>query len=221
MNRFQIIIVSIICFLIIKQNNLVKKNIITKFKSLKNSSKLEWDYITDKYENNVNNKIYSRLIDLIKTQRGDDKKFGLPIDLYEHQLQAATRAFRDNADNEIVIISLFHDATVFLAPYNHGNTIAEILYPYLSEKAYWILSHHDLFQSFYYLHHSGQDSEKLRKQFKNEKYYNDTVYFCENYDQNSFDNTYDTFNLDFFKLLIDDFFKKQPFWWNNGINPKT
>lgn len=192
-----------------------------KFKTLAESTKEEWEICCKEYDINVMRATHKRLIDLIESQRGEDKKYGHPVDLYEHQLQTATRAYKDGADEEIIIMGLFHDAAECLSPHNHGHTIGNILYPYLSPKAFWMLSHHDIFQTYYYLHHYGVESDKLRSQFKTHEFYLDTIYFCENYDQNSFDDSYNSFPLQHFEKMIERFFEQRPFWWNDGINPRS
>mmetsp|Transcript_64998 Transcript_64998/g.58362 ORF Transcript_64998/g.58362 Transcript_64998/m.58362 type:complete len:230 (-) Transcript_64998:91-780(-) len=191
------------------------------FKALKDSTKEEWHIVCKEYNIGVIQQTHNRLIALIESQRGDDKKYGHPVDLYQHQLQTASRAYRDGADEEIIVMGLFHDAAEYLTPHNHGHTIGNMLYPYLSPKAFWMLSHHDIFQTYYYIHHYGQDSDILRGQFKDNPYFADTVYFCENYDQNSFDAGYDSFTLEKFEPMIERFFKQPAFWWNDGVNPRS
>merc|ERR1712130_533890 len=61
------------------------------------------------------------------------------VDLYEHSVQSATRAFRDGADAETVVCALFHDVGELLSPACHGEIAASILRPFISEKNYWIL----------------------------------------------------------------------------------
>ena len=158
------------------------------FKSLNETTKKEWDICSAQYEIGVHQKVSQRLIELIESQRGDDKKYGFPVDLYEHQLQSATRAYRDGANEEIIIMCLFHDGAEYLSPHNHGHCIGEILYPYLSPKGYWILSHHDIFQSYFYMHHYNKNLDEIRSKFIDYPYDNETVYFCDNYDQNNHDD---------------------------------
>ena len=197
----------------------LQAHIVPTFKSLAESTKEEWDCISQQYEVGVIQSTPQTLINLIESQRGEDKKFGHPVDLYQHQLQTATRAYKDGASEEIIVMGLFHDAAEYLSPHNHGQSIAAILYPYLSPKAYWMLAHHDIFQTYYYLHHSNQNSDEYRGRFREHRYYSDTVYFCENYDQNSFDADYQSFPIETFEPMIYRFFQQQPFWWNDGVNP--
>ena len=56
------------------------------------------------------------------------------------------RAYQDGADEEMVVCALLHDIGEVLSPSNHGEIVAGILKPYISEKMHWILGHHEIFQ---------------------------------------------------------------------------
>ena len=43
---------------------------------------------------------------------------------------------------------------------NHSEYAAAILKPYVSDKTYWIVKMHGLFQTYYYAHHLGGDRYK-------------------------------------------------------------
>lgn len=60
---------------------------------------------------------------------------------------------------------------------------------------------------FYYAHHCGGDRH-ARDQFKDHPYYQDTVDFCEHYDQNCFDPDYDSLPLEFFAPMLTRVFSK-------------
>lgn len=126
---------------------------------------------------------------------------GYRISRLEHVLQAATRAHRAGEDEETVVCALLHDIGDYLAPANHSEVAAAMLRPYVSDKNYWIVKHHGVFQGFYYFHHFGQDPD-ARERWKDHPYYQATVNFCANYDQNSFDPDYATEPLDFFAPMV-------------------
>ena len=73
----------------------------------------------------------------LKMMRGP--KLGYKVDRYEHSLQTATRALRDGADEETVVVALLHDIGDVLAPDNHSQYAASVLRPYVSEENHWIL----------------------------------------------------------------------------------
>lgn len=126
---------------------------------------------------------------------------GYRISRLEHSLQAATRAYRAGEDEETVVCVLLHDIGDFIAPANHSEAAAAVLRPYVSEKNYWVVKHHGVFQGFYYYHFLGQDPDE-RERWRDHPYYQATVDFCENYDQASFDPDYDSEPLSFFEPMV-------------------
>lgn len=126
---------------------------------------------------------------------------GYQVSRLEHVLQAATRAQRAGEDEETVVCVLLHDIGDHLAPANHSEVAAAVLRPYVSEKNYWIVKHHGVFQGYYYFHHLGQDPHE-RDRWRHHPYYQATVDFCEDYDQCSFDPAYDSLPLEFFEPMV-------------------
>ena len=126
---------------------------------------------------------------------------GFKIDRYTHSLQTASRALRDDRDDEYVVCALLHDIGDLLGPYNHADIAAAILKPFVSESNHWMLEHHGIFQGYYFFHHLGLD-RNMRDQFRGHPSFGATLEFCERYDQNSFDPRYDTLPLDAFEPMV-------------------
>ncbi|MBL8706239.1 MAG: HD domain-containing protein [Rhodospirillales bacterium] len=135
---------------------------------------------------------------------------GYKIDRYQHSLQTATRAFRDEADEETVIAALLHDIGDTLAPENHSQLAASLLRPYVSDKTYWVVQHHGIFQGYYYFHHIGQDPNQ-RDRFRGHPYFEDCVRFCERWDQTAFDPDYDTMPMEAFEPMLRRVLARAPF----------
>ena len=135
---------------------------------------------------------------------------GYQVSRLEHSLQAATRALKDGASEEMIVATLLHDIGDDLAPLNHSEYAAAILRPYVSEKTYWIMQKHGEFQMFYYAHHLG-GNRNARDKYKGHKYYDDCVDFCERWDQTSFDPKYKSLKLDDFEPLIKKIFNRKPY----------
>ena len=135
---------------------------------------------------------------------------GYQVSRLEHSLQTATRAFHDKASEDMIVASLFHDIGDELAPLNHAEYAAAVLKPYVSEKIYWIIEKHGIFQTYYYAHHLGGDNLK-RDKFKGHKYYNDAINFCENWDQKSFDPNYKSLKLKDFEPYVKKIFSRTPY----------
>ena len=126
---------------------------------------------------------------------------GYRINRLEHSLQGATRAHLAGESDEMIIAVLLHDIGDDLAPYSHSEMAAAILRPFVSEKMYWIVKHHGVFQMYYYAHHCGGD-RNAREIFKDNLWYQDAIDFCHHYDQNCFDPDYATESLEFFDPIL-------------------
>ncbi len=159
----------------------------------------------DSLEDQYKAELPQRLIDSLKLL--EKSLSGYQVSRLEHSLQGATRAYHAGEDVEIIIAILFHDIGDELAPYSHSEMAASILRPFVSEKVYWIIKHHGVFQMYYYAHHAGGDRD-AREVFAESPWYDDAIQFCHNYDQNCFDPEYDSKPLDFFVPMINAFFAR-------------
>ena len=135
---------------------------------------------------------------------------GYQVDRLEHSLQTATRAHLDDADEEMVVAALLHDIGDLLSPHNHSELAAAVLRPYVSEKTWWIVRQHGLFQSYYYAHHHGGDRH-ARDRYIDHPWYQDAVDFCHRWDQPSFDPAFQSLPLAFFEPMVHRIFARQPF----------
>ena len=135
---------------------------------------------------------------------------GYQITRLEHSLQTATRALNDKAGDEMVVASLLHDIGDELAPLNHSEYAAAVLKPYVSEKTHWVVEKHGEFQMYYYANHLGGNRNQ-RDKYKGHKYYQDTVNFCENWDQKSFDPNFKSLPLKDFEPLVRKIFSRKPY----------
>ena len=175
---------------------------------MKHGSKEDYELL-EKYEHNFERETADRLLKYLASQTTTLE--GYKITRLEHSLQAATRAYRNNESEEMVVATLLHDIGDELAPMNHSQYAASIIRPYVSEKTYWIINHHGLFQTFYSAHHLGGD-RNARDKFKDHKYYQATVDFCEKYDQSSFDPDYKSMTLKEFEPMVKRIFSRKPFY---------
>ena len=132
---------------------------------------------------------------------------GYAVSRLTHSLQTATRARRDGADDELVAGALIHDIGDLLAPYNHAQLAAAVIRPYVRAQVSWIVEQHELFQTYYYVHHLGGDRH-ARERLRVHPWYEDCVRFCERYDQSSFDPAYATMALSEFEPLVRQIFSR-------------
>jgi predicted HD phosphohydrolase len=134
----------------------------------------------------------------------------LPVDRLEHSLQSATRAHRDGREEEYVVAALVHDIGDALAPYSHGEFVAAVLKPFVSERLCWIIKHHPVFQSYYYGHLVGGD-RNARDVYRDNEWFDDCAEFCELYDQNCFETDYDSLPLEFFEPMVRRVFNESKY----------
>jgi predicted HD phosphohydrolase len=131
----------------------------------------------------------------------------LKVSRLEHSLQSATRAHRAGKDKEYVAAALLHDIGDALAPHSHGEMVAGVLRPFVSERVCWIIQKHALFQAYYYAHLMGAD-RNARDKYIDHPFYDDCVEFCEQFDQNCFDPDYDSLPLEFFRPIVEEVFSR-------------
>jgi predicted HD phosphohydrolase len=152
--------------------------------------------------------LHRRVLDAVRIL-GAGGDAGYAISRLEHSLQSATRAERDGRPTDYVVAALIHDIGDNLAPYSHGSYAAAVLRPFVSEELCWIVSHHPLFQMYYYGPHMGGDKH-ARERFAGHPWYDAAVEFCERYDENCFDPGYDWLPLEHFAAAVEEVFSREP-----------
>ena len=177
------------------------------FTEMKKGTKKDYLFL-DKNEKDFANKTAERILKFMSNLT--ETLEGYQISRLEHSLQSATRAYKNKESEEMIVATLLHDIGDELAPMNHSEYAAAILKPYVSEKTHWIIEKHGEFQMYYYAHHLGGDRNK-RDEYKSHKYYQDTINFCEQYDQNSFDPNYKSLPLEFFRPMVKKIFSRKPY----------
>ncbi|MFI4890423.1 MAG: HD domain-containing protein [Steroidobacterales bacterium] len=140
----------------------------------------------------------------------DHSLTGYPVTRLQHSLQAATRALRDRADEELIVAALIHDIGDELAPYSHQEIAAAILRPYVRAEVTWIVEHHAMFQNYYYVHHLGGD-RNARDRYRDHPWYAACRDFCANWDQNSFDPDYPSEPIARFEPMVRRIFARAPY----------
>ena len=112
---------------------------------------------------------------------------------------------------ETVVCALFHDVGEVMNPVCHGEiglydhlvyplvkpksiAAASLLRPYISHKNFWILQHHEIFQTYYYGKACGVDPN-LREKFRSSPYFEACEQFCRDWDMTSFDPEYQSMDL--------------------------
>ena len=167
------------------------------FTRMEDGTKEDYELLA-RLEEDLHADYVDRLLEWVQWNEGDT---GYQVSRFEHALQSASRAHRDGRGEEYVVCCLLHDIGDLISPFNHSQAAADILRPYVSEKNYWIIRHHGLFQGYYYFHHLGGD-RNARDIFEDHPWYGDAVEFCARYDQNCFDPDYEALPLEFFEPMV-------------------
>ena len=175
------------------------------FISMDEGTKEDYDLIAIHDSKNERN-LFNRVIQWLQTL---DDESPYQISRLQHCLQTATRAEKDGADTETIVCALLHDIGDAISPSNHSQASAAVLRPYISEKNYWIILNHGLFQGYYWMHHYEQE-RNMRDQLADHPYYQDCVDFCANWDQCSFDPAYQNQPLAHFVPMIERIFARTP-----------
>ena len=168
------------------------------FTSMAEGTREEYEFL-DRMEHDYVAALPDRILDALR--RLENSIGGYRVSRLVHSLQSATRAQRAGESEEMVIAALLHDIGDDLAPHSHSELAAAVLRPFVSERTHWIVKHHGLFQMYYFAHHYGGD-RNARDRFAEHPYYQATVDFCSNYDQNCFDPEYDTLPLEHFEPML-------------------
>lgn len=173
----------------------------TTFKatSFRDATHEEWEIAATQGKARYVDEAGKALLDMLRAQK-DENRLAWGINNYEHSLQCATRALRDGKDEEYIFAALFHDIAQNVYPFAHDKISAAMLRPYLNDRNYWIIENHQVFQVSFRVN-SKFDTTAVEK-FRGHPYFEDTMEFCEHYDQNCFDPNYDWLPLATFEPMV-------------------
>jgi predicted HD phosphohydrolase len=129
----------------------------------------------------------------------DNVRNGSDVTLLTHSLQAATRAERDGASDELVFAALCHDLGQLYSRHDHAGTSATLVQEFVSRRTRWIIRVHNDLTSRY-----KPDDRSRRSGWQHRLHpgYRDAFRFVDAWDQRSFDPHYDTEPLEHFEPLV-------------------
>lgn len=148
-------------------------------------------------------RVADRILDLLRSLEGVVD--GFPVDQLTHACQTATRAERGGAEPDLVVAALCHDLGKAISPDNHGAVSAEILKPYVGRDVYEVVRTHEHFQVRHYGPALGRDGS-IRERYRDEPWFSVAETFADDWDQRSFDPSYDTCPLEHFEPLVREVF---------------
>jgi len=135
----------------------------------------------------------------------EEQATGFGVTQLQHSLQAATRALRAGASDELIVAALCHDIGTAVCIENHSAIAAEIIKPYVSGEVYEIVRSHQDFQRAHYSAAAGRDLD-ARRQYLNKPWFTLACQFSDEWDQISFDLNYDSLSLEYFQPMIERVF---------------
>ena len=146
-------------------------------------------------ENRV--EIALRMLEMLRGERG---RFHGTIDDLEHSLQAATRAERDGADDEMVVAALCHDMGKTVDPHRHGRVAADLLRPCVRPEVAWVLDVHSDFTA----HQFGSGRRRYAHlKHRLHPHYRTARRFARDWDLPSSDANYDSMPLEHFLPALE------------------
>ncbi len=180
-----------------------------RFRAAVDASREDWEIIEEaerRWRGDAG--VGDGLLRLLGSLQHDDA-LGAPVNLYTHCLQTATRAMQDGADDELVVVALFHDVPEAISENDHGALAAKMLAPRISDARAWLLTHHGVFQNYYFANHPTRDRFE-RDGYRDHPLAAQTDHFCRCYDQNSFDPDFTLPPLESFRPIVRRFFGAAP-----------
>jgi len=173
--------------------------------AMEHGDRADYELLAREFESHTKAALVDNLIGMLNLLKGPT--LGYQTDRYSHSLQSATRALRNGERIDLIVGALLHDVADGFAPENHSAAAATILEPYVDEGTHWVVEHHGLFQGYYYFHHHDGDRD-ARERHADNPFYDECVHFCESYDQNCFDPSYDVLPIEEFRPLLDEVFAR-------------
>jgi predicted HD phosphohydrolase len=140
---------------------------------------------------------------------------GMQVTQLEHGLQTATMAERAGMDVDVVVAALCHDMGKVISTPNHSAIAAEMIKPFVSDDAYWMVKVHQDFEGIHYLAKIGVDP-MVRLQHRDHPAYELAERFADEWDEKAFDPDYAMLPLEHFEPMVREVFSrraKRPEHW--------
>lgn len=139
----------------------------------------------------------------------DDPSFGYMVNNYRHSLQSATMAMRDGLPEEDIVVALLHDIGFIACPGMHGAFAAALLGAYISDRNYWMLHRHAVFQNLHSPELPGVNQHE-RERWRGHPHFDWAATFVDRYDQAATDPDYDCAPLAAFEPMVQRLFARPP-----------
>jgi predicted HD phosphohydrolase len=173
--------------------------------SFRDASAEDWIHVTRLGREAIEKNAGQAVIDLLKAQK-DVPLHGWQVNNYQHSLQCATRALKNGESEEYIVCALLHDVCQDLNPYNHDKLAGDVLRYHVSDENQWVVANHQIFQL------SFRDNSSFDKtaceRYRGHPYFEAAMRFCEHYDMNCFDGSYEHLPLATFEPMVHRLYEK-------------
>jgi len=143
------------------------------------------------------------------TDSKDDPTFGYMVNNYRHSVQSATMCLRDGLDEETIVVALLHDVGFITCPKSHGEFAAALMGAYVSDRHYWMLQRHAIFQDIHAPTFPGVDVN-ARERWRGHPHFEWAATFVAKYDQAATDPHYDNAPIEVFEPMVRRLFARPP-----------
>ena len=123
---------------------------------------------------------------------------GFEVDDFDHSLQAATRAQRSGADEQLIVAALCHDMGKAIDARHHDRIAARILAPYVRTEVSWVLGVHQDFSAL-----GRRLGRRARLRHALHPAYGLACRFVDEWDLPSRDPAYESRPLEHFRPLLE------------------
>jgi predicted HD phosphohydrolase len=176
-----------------------------KATSFRQATAEDWEMVTALGRDSMVRDAGRAAIALLRAQK-DAPRHGWQVNNYEHSIQCATKALKNGETEEYIVCALLHDIGQDLNPYNHDKLAGDTLRNMVSEENQWIVANHQIFQ-LSFRDHSRFDT-KACERFRGHPYFEAAIRFCEFYDMDCFDGSYESLPLETFEPMVYRLFEK-------------
>lgn len=189
--------------------------------TLEDYSEEEWNILTKQRIIYDKSQRAQQALDMLLSSK-NASTYGYPINNYQHCLQSATKVYRDmllnkslcngqyKIDEELIVLSLFHDLFFIISNENHADCVATLFKPFIkNERNYFMLKYHDKFQLIHLKNFNGLTDEEKKiayKKWSKYPWYQYTKEWVEKYDQDGVDPYYENEPIDTFIPMVYRFF---------------
>ena len=176
--------------------------------SLEQMTPAEWDLLDRQRAQYYPEQQARQVLRMLEGSK-DDPSIGYMVNNYRHSLQSATMALRDGLPEEDVVVCLLHDIGFIACPSMHGAFAAALMGAYISDRNYWMLHRHGVFQN---VHSPGllRVDHNERERWRGHVHFEWAATFVDKYDQAASDPHYDCAPLASFEPMVQRLFARTP-----------